>query len=293
MSTLIDWLKEANIPLSIFCEKLDVTTEYVIDMSHTADSDTQMDLYMKFVTVLNDEEFLPELLNFFSPYVSDKEELTAFITAVLKHRDNNIPRRMLNSIHRLVTLADEMEDVRPGKDSLKIFYFVVCIETLFHLRDGNVQNKAVAVINFFTSYIEPEDQQLILDRFRRSLGDEKYRFKRLQHEIQESYEERISTPDRMRTQIDMEVFARVINEIRNCFAHEGEYWNFNFSKRDYSIMNSLTVAENKSEDKLKRNHLIDGLRRVYSVDLTYDQFKEACVRGYLRLIREYYEQIKG
>ena len=53
---ILDWLDEANIQLSLFCERLDLTTEYALDIACTADSDTQIDLYFQFVTALNDEK---------------------------------------------------------------------------------------------------------------------------------------------------------------------------------------------------------------------------------------------
>jgi len=285
MSTLLHLLKEANIPLSLFCEKLKITEDRALEIAHTADDDTQMLIYMQFVT---DESLFSELLNFYTPFVKDKVELAAFISSVLCLTNNNIPRRMLNSIHRLVTLADAMEQVRPGKDSLKIFFFVVCIETLYHLRDGDVANKTLAVIDFFDNFIEAADKQIILDRFQRSLGDERYRVSRLDHESAAKYAKRMRNLKRMSTQISMDIFARIVNEIRNCFAHEGDYWKFNFAKNDdTSMLNSLIVAENQEEDRLKRKGITQGLRRVYEVDLTYEQFKAACVRGFLQFVKAY------
>jgi hypothetical protein len=293
MSTLLDWLKEANVPLKLFCEKLDITTEQALEVANTADSDTQVDLYMQFVTALNDEDLMPKLLEFYAPFVSDKDELATFISAVLRLRSNNVPRRMLNSVHRLVTLADAMDEVRPGKDSLKIFYYVVCIESLYHLRDGDVENKTLAIIDFFTTYIEEDDRQLILDNFHRNLADEKFNVHKRPEETYEEYQERLSTTvDRtFNTRVSMDVLARVVNEIRNCFAHEGDYWNFHFANSDHSMMNSLTVAENQGEASLKRKRITAELRRVYSVDLTYKQFKVACIRGYLHFVRAYVSTI--
>ncbi|WDH95741.1 hypothetical protein PUW24_16190 [Paenibacillus urinalis] len=293
MSTLLDLLNEANVQLSLFCEKLEITEDHALEIATTADYDTQMDTYLQFVTVLNDESLLPELLDFYAPFVKDKGELVAFITSVLRLRSNNVPRRMLNSVHRLLTLADAMDEVRPGKDSLKVFHFVVCIESLYHLRDGDVDNKTLAVIDFFTNYIEEDDRLLILDCFHRNLADEKFNIHKRPGENYEEYQERLDTSvDRtFNTRVTIDIFARVVNEIRNCFAHEGDYWNFHFANGDHTMMNSLTVAESQTEASLKRKRIFSGLRRIYSVDLTYEQFKAACVRGYLQFIRSYIETL--
>lgn len=54
---------------------------------------------------------------------------------------------MINSIERLITIADDMEIIRKGKHNLKIFYFVVCIETLYVLA-GVELNKGMMVKDF-------------------------------------------------------------------------------------------------------------------------------------------------
>lgn len=293
MSTLLHLLKEANVPLSVFCEKLDLTEDHALEMAHTADDETQMEAYWRFITILNDENLLPELLNFYTPFASDTEEIAALIKRALRLINNNIPRRMLNSVHRLITLADAMEQVRPGKDSLKIFHFVVCIETLFHLRDGDVANKTQAVIDFFENYMDANDKLNILGNFRRSLGDERYRLTRLHYESETEHSQRTQNPHWLSTEISIETFARIINEIRNCFAHEGDYWNFNFAKSDMSMMNALTIAETRSESSLKRRGITQGLRRVYEVDLTYELFKGACIRTFLEFTRTYMKEINA
>lgn len=286
---ILDWLKEANVPLSLFCEKLEISTEYALNVASTADSDTQFDLYYQFVTTLNDEELFPKLIDFFCPYFTNKKVLASFISSILKLRNNNIPRRMLNSIERLVTLADDTETIRPGKHCLKIFYFVVCIETLYKLAEIKMNSKTLTVIDFFTKYIAEDDQQLILDLFHRNLADDKFHVYRLPSETDEQYEERMNTSvDRtFNTRVTMEVFARVINELRNGFAHEGDYWHFHFSEGDHSVMNSLVVAESHKEVQQKSKG-----KRIYSVDLTYDQFKAACVRGYVHLVNSYFTDLQ-
>lgn len=44
-----------------------------------------------------------------------------------------IPRRMLNTVNRLVSVASDMEKIRPGKDIFKIIFLVTCVETLQQL----------------------------------------------------------------------------------------------------------------------------------------------------------------
>ncbi len=245
MDKLLKLLEEMHVDIDTFCEKLEMSYEEVAAAAN-ASHDAYTELGLLYASVINDEQHLyPKLLEFFSPYVSDKEEIAAFITQVLRLRQNLIPRRMLNSIERLVTLADDTEIIRPGKHPLKIFYFVVCIETLYSLSGSNL-SKLGMVKDFFNSYILEQDKQLILNGFRRDLSDNRFNVHRQPEETFVQYEARLNGPtvDRtLNTQVTMEIFARVINELRNCFAHEGDYWKFHFAESDHTVMNSLIVAE--------------------------------------------------
>lgn len=286
MSTLQHLLKEANVPISLFCEKLGITEDHALEISRTADNDTQINTYWQFLSAWNDEALFPKLVDFYSPYLDNKEELASFVSLILKLRDNNIPRRMLNSIERLISLADDIEVIRPGQHCLKIFHFVVCIETIYFL-SGCEMEKYKIVIDFFTNYVKDEDKRTILEQFRRDPADDRFFLQQLSNETDAQYKERTTN-----NQLTMEVFARVINEIRNCFAHEGNYWNFHFADSEYTVLNSLVVAENYKDYKQISEGKIDGLERVYSVDLTYDQFKSACVRGFTQFVKEYIKTIK-
>ncbi|OMF00883.1 hypothetical protein [Paenibacillus sp. FSL H7-0331] len=280
-------LEEIQVPLSYFIEKLSLKEEEVFILMDSNDSEAQMELYFQFITAVNDDDLLPRLVEFFTNYVEEKSELVAFITNILKFRSNNSPRRMINSVERLVSLADDMDVIRKGKHSLKIFYFVVCIETLYSLADIEMNSKSMIIIDFFNTYIEEADAQFIIDNIRRSLGDDRYKFNETVGEYKQT------NNDRWNTEINMEIFARVINELRNIFAHEGDYWGFHFTDSDTAMLNTITVAENQREVKLKRDGKLNGLRRVYEVKLTYEQFKAICVRGFLNFINTYFKSISS
>lgn len=288
MDKLLKLLEEMHVDIVSFCEKLGMSFDEVSEAANSS-HDAYTELCLLYASVISDEQLLyPKLLEFFSPYVSDKEEIAAFITQALRLRQNVIPRRMLNSIERLVTLADDTEIIRPGKHPLKIFYFVVCIETLYSL-SGSSLSKLGMVKDFFNSYILEQDKELILKGFRRDLSDNRFNVHRLPEETFVEYEARLNGPtvDRtFNTQVTMEIFASVINELRNCFAHEGDYWQFHFAESDHTVMNSLLVAENREEFLQMKNGADPAhFKRVYSVDLSYEQFKGACVRGFINFVR--------
>lgn len=225
------------------------------------DTEVQMDLYLSFVTAMNDYDLMPRLIHFYESFSEDSEELRVLIRAILMYRKSNVPRRMLNSVERLITLADDTEIIRPGKHSLKIFFFVVCIGSLYTLAEIDMNN-TMMVIDFFDKYLSKSDRVLIENSFQRNLADEKFNAYQKNGETEEQYELRMSTViDRsFSTQVSIEIFARVINEFRNSFAHEGDYWGFHFADGDHGVMNKVVVAENHDESKQKNNGKMKGLK---------------------------------
>lgn len=63
-------LEEIQVDLSIFIEKVDLSEQEVIEVIDSNDKEAQMDVYLRFVTVTNDEELLPRLIHFFSAYIT-------------------------------------------------------------------------------------------------------------------------------------------------------------------------------------------------------------------------------
>lgn len=95
------------------------------------------------------------------------------------------------------------------------------------------------------------------------------------HESKDEYELRVTNRvDRtFNTQIDLDIFAAIINEVRNNFAHEGDYYSFHFADGEGAILNSLIIAENKAEWQLLRTGNTNDLKRIYEIQLSYEMFK--------------------
>lgn len=210
-----------------------------------------------------DDELKQKLHNFYKDFITDFSYRENFIEEKLKCKKSNTPRRMINSVERLVTLSNDIEKIRK-RESLKIFFLVVCIETLYSLRCEHLKTKMKKidmVIDFFTNFIALDDQDKICKDVEISICG--------------------MNPQIVAT--DMEVFALIINEIRNIFAHEGNYWSFSFAYDDVPIINVVTSSICKGSEKSELS---------VSTSLYFEDFKRICVNGYINFIDTFFTKIK-
>lgn len=75
-----------------------------------------------------------------------------------------IPRRMLNTVERLVMAARDMEQIRRGKDVFKIVFLVTCVESLQNLI-GYGKSKRDQLFDFFENYVNDGDKEYIASHF--------------------------------------------------------------------------------------------------------------------------------
>ena len=222
------------------------------------------------------QEYFDQLVDFYKNYIDDIDELKRFMKDVFechKNTNDNIPRLMINNTMRLSMLANDMEIIRPGKDAIKITYLVTCIETLYKIsckttdRDGRKLNKVTTIIDFFNTYIFDDDKSVILNKVQRNYADNYF-------ETKEEFDRNIS----------IEIFARIINETRNVFVHEGDYWSISLSHMDCPELKIINVEEGHREGKQER---------AYEYQLKYEEFHHICVRAFINYIQQYMEEIQS
>jgi hypothetical protein len=195
---------------------------------------------------------------------------------------------MILTVHNILEIVDDIEKIRPGYDGLKIFFYVVCIESLIELSlDGQKTSGAAMVIEFFENYILEKDKIYILEKVKRSLADELYDPSKKESETEHQYEERtaqnkIYTNGFCSEEINIEIFARMITEVRNVFAHQGIYYGFSFPDTEYPMINSINICEKYG----KKNNV--KVERIYDVGLSYSDFKKICIYGFINFINKYF-----
>ncbi|WP_206458885.1 hypothetical protein [Anaerovorax sp. IOR16] len=253
-----------------------------------------------------ESQHIANLWMFYRDYFESDKSCVEFLLSVFDNEPNQndgeisvrdscqnifIPRRMVNTTMRLVLAARDMEVIRKGKDVFKIIYLVSCIETLQTLRGKGGWEKWKMIIDFFVKSTSDTDKETIKMKFKRSLGDDMYN------------ENSISAcPDQ---KICIEEFANIINILRNCAAHQGEYWNFSFctpNNEDYGLICLINIDigktyinnyESISKDEKEKLLSHNGQKpHVYEIMLTYREFESIFVRTCIRFIKSYIKEYK-
>ena len=206
----------------------------------------------------NEVNYYDEIYDFYSPYLQ-AEELIKYVCDIINY--GNVPevgnraRLIMNNTIRLVNLAKDIDIIRPGKDGLRITFIISCIDTIYGI--ANIENKKMQkislVLDFFDKHVHMIDRNLILSKVKRSMGCEYF-------EPGQSLE------------ISMEIFARMINEVRNDMIHEGDYWGFSFSRDGFPIMQTMKFKESLESPKLSK---------TFDLTLTFEEFSDAMIRGFI------------
>ena len=102
------------------------------------------------------------LLSFYSPYFSEMKETEDFVERIYGYDWNNrIPRQMLYQVERFITLAEDIDKIRPGRDGLRVVFIKTCMEALAYL--GNKEPKMF--YPEFEACFSKEGEKYILDNF--------------------------------------------------------------------------------------------------------------------------------
>lgn len=123
-----------------------------------------MDEYNRILSKLEAEisgfrEYFEEIIDFYKVFFKSYQDLEEFLFKVYSFPEDPVtetvvPRIMMNTVQRLFSLSDDMESVRPQKSALKIFFIVVCIESLyFNANLNNGLKKYEIIIDFFEKFI--------------------------------------------------------------------------------------------------------------------------------------------
>lgn len=206
-------------------------------------------------------------------YIEDTKRPGVFISKDGEeiHDEVFVPRRMLNCVERMVSAARDMEQIRRGKDVFKIVFIVTCVETLQKLggrdkyKNGKEKHKKDLLFDFFETYTSEEDKLFIAKRFA--------------HDDEEQI-------DSKKQEDSFRQFIGVLNEYRNCAAHEGDYWNYcfnnNFNRDEYPILLVLELdIENYSGNKKKKKE------HCFRTQISYHEFEDIFVRTCISFIENY------
>jgi|26BtaG_2_1085354.scaffolds.fasta_scaffold48334_1 hypothetical protein len=153
-------------------------------------------------------------LSFYRPYFESEQQANDFVSA-LERLDADHPSHsakiMMHQVQRLVSLANDIPQIRPGNETLPLLFLLVCAEhiaKLHHKYQGEGQSRSY-VRRFFEEFLTEEDETLIRSGIT-------------------SWERR---PLPLREAID------ILYTVRCDLVHEGRYWGFHFRNGGTSMIN--------------------------------------------------------
>ncbi len=179
------------------------------------------------------EEYRMELLDFYNPFFESKKELNDFVNLACDiENDNSSVRFMIQQVHRFVSLANDIEKIRPNRDPLKIFFIKICMESLCKISG---LNKNAFFAEFEKCFSEEAKSYIVFC----------FEFTGIDLPDGISFDDRMKYYKYESHDFVFDDFLRLIKAVRDTVAHEGDYWSMQFfSYDDESIwVTSLTTDE--------------------------------------------------
>ena len=106
--------------------------------------------------------YFEELKEFYSPYFPTLEEVDVFINkAIQLDWDDRKPRQMLFQVQRFVSLATEIDNIRPARDGLRMLFLKCCMESLAKLSSKETKEFYECFANCFSE----DGKNYILNKF--------------------------------------------------------------------------------------------------------------------------------
>jgi hypothetical protein len=221
-----------------------------------------------------EEKYLLETKEFYFPYFSNEESLDLFINRIFQFDWNDRkPRQMLFQVQRFVTLATEIDKIRPARDGLRMLFLKCCMESLAKLSDM----KTTAFYSSFATFFSKDGKKHILDNFSLSF---------IEHsengiEIDESFD------------LSIDDILSIIKAMRDMVVHDGNYWELQFFAYD-NDSTWLTHIETK-EHLLSKNTYINQSKQLvtyhFETTLQYENFKYYFVEACINFINNYIEEL--
>ena len=218
-----------------------------------------------------------ELISFYAPHFDADEELNSFVSDAFDYENGCLAKRqMLYQVQRFVSLANDIEKLRPGRDCLRMLFIKICLESLCSL-SGYIKNKIPVFYDVFIDCFSEDGKAYILDNFKLSSFDDEF----CGHIYEASHE---------LTLID---FFEIIRFTRNMVVHQGIYWEMQFFAHDDD---STWLASIETTEKILKSYTYQSKnsRSVtyhFETTMKYEQFIFFFVEACVNYIKKFAENI--
>ena len=221
-----------------------------------------------------EEKYLLEIKEFYFPYFSSEESLDFFINRIFEFDWNDRkPRQMLFQVQRFVTLANDIDKIRPARDGLRMMFINCCLESLQSLSGM----KKTQFYEHFSSVFSDGAKQYILNNFNLS-----------SIEIAGSGVECFA-----KNALSMDDMLSIIKEMRNMVVHEGDYWSLQIFAydNDSTWLPHIETNQQLLSKKTFENKEKQVLMYHFKTTLQYEKFIFYFVEACIKFINNYIDEL--
>ena len=219
------------------------------------------------------KEYYAQMSDFYRNNFEAEDDMISFFVKVFQNDEKDkTPRRMMNQVQQLVSIASDIDEIRPGRDPLRIFFIKTCLEALCALSGM----KKPIFYETFPSYMSDEGKAYILDNFSLTGFKDVY----MNHQYEASHE------------LTIDDFFEIIKAVRDIVAHEGNYWEMQFFAHDDD---SIWLSSLETDRQILKSYKYQNqkkMTRTYSFNTTmqYDRFIYYFVEMCINFLLEYIAQ---
>lgn len=209
-----------------------------------------------------------ELEAFYARFFDSDDELQTFLSDAFDYENGSLARRQaLFQVQRFISLANDIDKIRPGRDPLRILFLKIGLDALCTL-SGHTDKTKPLFYSKFCNCFSSEGRDYILNNFRLSHFEDEYKG----HSFEASHD------------IDLNDFFNIIKVTRDMVAHDFEYWGMQFFAPDDDAT-WIASLETKEDMILSYNYHRKQKKETtyhFETTLNYEKFiyffTEACVR---------------
>ena len=191
------------------------------------------------------QEAQKELELFYSPYFDSDTDLQNFLSGIFDYENGSLEKRqMIFQVQRFVSLANDIDKIRPARDPLRVLFLKIGLDALSSLA-GYASKKKKVFYSDFCKCFSKEGTDYILNNFKLSSFDDEYNG----HSFEVYHD------------IDMNDFLNIIKTTRDAVAHDFTYWEMQFFAYDTDSIwcTSIETDEDiilsyKYRSKAKKNY---------------------------------------
>ena len=157
---------------------------------------------------------MDQWIDFYALCFASRDEARAFVQQCEALSGPHAAKIIMHQGQRLISLADDIPRIRPGRESLQLLFLIICAENIAKLADdfdGEGQSHRY-VGRFFEQFLTPYEQ----DRIGLSFLD---------------------ADDHLQRPLGFSKVVDFLYEIRCSVVHEGVYWDLAFNDGSMPMLN--------------------------------------------------------